>query len=134
MVKMQALGQAHLIPDKQGVMEEVVLSMTHQVTQLDRLGVSRHNSPAGQQGSMHPGLTFGYVMTLAALYEAARLEVAIPTRSRRLDSTVDMQTVLRCDDVMPFVILQGAARHCPKQAQPPQQTLSFHPFGFDSNF
>jgi len=122
-INKQASGQVHLVPDKQCVMEEVVLSMTHQVTQLDRLGVGRHNSPAGQKGSMHPGLTFGYVMPLAALYETARHEVTIPRRGRRLDSTVDMQIGLRCDDMMPFLTLHAAARHCPKQAQPPQQTL-----------
>ena len=56
--------------------------MTHQVTQLDHLGVGRHNPPAGQQGSMHPGLTFGYVMTLAALYETVRHETTFPRRGR----------------------------------------------------
>ncbi len=82
---------------------------------------------------MHPGLTFGYVMTLAALYKTARYEVITPRSGRRLDSTVDMQIIVGCEDA-------NALHHsaCCSQALPKAGSTSItsylfpYPFDFDS--
>ncbi len=105
--------------------------MTHQVTQLDHLGVGRHNPPAGQQGSMHPGLTFGYVMTLAALYETVRHS---QEEEGSLDSTVDMQIVLKCEDVNALCHSACCSQALPKAGWTSTTNHLFsYPFGVDWN-
>ena len=68
-------SRIELIPDEQCIMEEVVLGMTHEMTKLNSLRVGSHNSPACQQGPMHPGLGFADVVAFATLCATRRGQV-----------------------------------------------------------
>lgn len=52
-----------------------MLGMTHEMTKLNSLRVGSHNSPACQQGSMHPGLGFADVVAFATLCATRRGQV-----------------------------------------------------------
>lgn len=56
-------------PDEQGVMQQVVPGMSHEMSQLGSFRVGGHNPPASQKGSTHSGLALHNMMALATLQD-----------------------------------------------------------------
>ena len=56
-------------PDEQGVMQQVVPGMSHEMSQLGSFGVGGHNPPASQKRSTHSGLALHNMMAFPTLQD-----------------------------------------------------------------